>query len=229
MKIEAVMSTEVVTVSPDTPLKTVAEELVEHRISGMPVVNDAGEVLGVISEADLIAKEGRSFQRPAGLRERMFHHDAADPTRKLNALVAGEAMTSPAITTPPYRSVGSVARKMLELGINRLPVVRDGQLVGIVTRADLVRAFARSDEEVLEELRDQVRYWLALAGDSREIEVRIGAEGVTLAGEVSRRSSAESLPALVETVPGVVEVHSELTWIEDDSEPRRGPTLLRVS
>ena len=65
-------------------------------------------------------------------------------------------MTAPAITIPPYESVAEAARIMCELGVNRLPVVKDERLVGIITRADLVRAFTRSDEDIAQEIREDV-------------------------------------------------------------------------
>jgi len=223
MKVEDVMSTDVVTVHPDTPLKSVANQLVEHRISGLPVVDDAGEVVGVISEADLLVKEGGTRPRRPGLLAWVL--DSSDPAQqlKLEARVAGEAMTSPAITIAPYRSVAAAAQEMLERGINRLPVVRDGKLVGVVSRADLVRAFARTDEQVEVEARGEVEQVLALAGDFSHVEVEVEGGEVRLAGKVHRRSTAEVLPARLGRVAGVVGVVSELRWNEDDSKGERTP------
>jgi CBS domain-containing protein len=109
---------------------------------------------------------------------------------------------------------------MLDHGINRLPVVRDGRLVGIVSRADLVRAFARSDAEVGREARDQIELSLALDADLSQPDLTIESGEVTLRGRVRRRTVAEGLPALVARVPGVVGVRSELSWVEDDSNWR---------
>jgi CBS domain-containing protein len=96
----------------------------------------------VISEADVLVKESGSTPRRPGLIAWLL--DPTDPIvqLKLDARVAGEAMTAPAITIAPFQSTTVAASEMLQAGIHRLPVVRDGQLVGIVTRADLVRAFA---------------------------------------------------------------------------------------
>jgi CBS domain-containing protein len=228
MKVEDVMSADVVTVGPEAPLKAVAEQLIEHRISGLPVVDDQGEVVGVISEADLLVKEGGSTPRRPGLIAWLL--DSSDPREqlKLEARVAGEAMTSPAITVAPYRSIAVAAQTMLDQGINRLPVVRDGRLVGIVSRADLVRAFARSDEEVAGEIREQVEYLLALVSDFSQLDVAVEAGEVKLGGRVRRRSSAEALPGRVARIPGVVGVASELTWLDDDSKPVRAPARMRA-
>lgn len=220
MRVEDVMTTDVVTARADAPLKEVAEQLSERDISGLPVVNDEGEVLGVISEADLLVKEARTTPRRSGLLSRLI-----DPREqlKLEARVAGEAMSKPAITIAPYASTAAAAGEMLEQRVNRLPVVRNGELIGIVTRADLVRAFARSDAEVIREVEKQVEYLLALADDFSHVDVCVRDGNVWLAGRVRCRSIAEDLRRHAAKVPGVVGVVSKLTWLEDDlmKEPRR--------
>jgi CBS domain-containing protein len=195
MRVEDVMTVDVATVKPEASLKDVARELSDRRISGMPVADDDGRVIGVISEADVLAKE--ESEPEAGR-------------------VAREAMTSPAITIEPHWPVAIAADRMIEGGVNRLPVVRQGRLVGIVTRADLVRAFARSDEQIAGDIREVVALQQELWRDQQPVEVRIDAGEVTLAGEVRRRDEAIVLPKMVRTVPGVVSVGSELTWSEED-------------
>jgi CBS domain-containing protein len=226
MTIEDVMTTDVVTVRPETPLKEVARLLVDRRISGLPVTDAGGAVLGVVSEADLLAMEcgappahGRlaSILDPGGVLARL----------KADARVAGDAMTSPAITIASYRSIPAAAQEMLDRGINRLPVVAADRLVGIVTRADLVRAFARSDEETAAEVREQVQYFLAIADDVVQLDIRVEDGETTLGGAVRRRSVAEALPSFVARIPGVVGVRSELTWLHDDHDRRRRDTLAR--
>jgi CBS domain-containing protein len=221
MNVEDVMSTDVVTVRPDTSLKAVAKQLAERQISGMPVVSEEGEVVGVISEADVLVKEGGVTPRRPGLVAWLL--DSSDPKEqlKLEARVAGEAMTSPPITIAPYRSVAAAAQEMLEHAINRLPVVRGGRLVGLVSRADLVRAFARSDEQIAGEIRDQVDYFLTLVDDLSRVEVSVEDGEVVLRGTVRRRSSADALAAVIARIPGIVDVRSELAWSEADSKERR--------
>lgn len=129
-------------------------------------------------------------------------------------------MTSPAITIGPERNVSAAARLMTENGIKRLPVVdKDGKLAGIITRSDLVRAFARPDGEIEREIReDVVRQALWLEGEGLDVRVERGE--VTLSGELERRSDAELLPRFTARVPGVVTVDSSLTWRLDDRKPR---------
>jgi len=227
MRVEDVMTTDVVTARADTPLREVAEQLSERGISGLPIVNDEGEVLGVISEADVLVKEARTTPRRPGLLAWLL--DATDPREqlKLEARVAGEVMSKPAITIAPYASTAAAAGEMLEQGINRLPVVKQGRLVGIVTRADLVRAFARSDAEVIIEVRKQVEYLLALADDYSQVDVCLRDGDVWLTGRVRRRSSTDDLSRQIARIPGVVGVVSKLTWLEDDAmrQSRRRPLV----
>jgi len=152
MKIDALMTTKVVTVTPETSLKDVARLLVENRISGVPVCDADGVVLGVVSEADILAKEEGLVERGLLASVLEFGPDA----QKINARTAGEAMSAPPITIAPGRPVSEGARLMVERGITRLPVVEDDRLAGIVTRADLVAAFTRSDEEIEREIAEDV-------------------------------------------------------------------------
>jgi CBS domain-containing protein len=216
MRVEDVMTREVVTVPPGASLKDAARLLVEHRISGLPVVDHQGHVLGVLSETDLLAKEAdelllpRPLAWPTGL-------DAEVDRSKAEARLAGEAMTTPALTIEAHRPVGLAARRMIERGVNRLPVVEDGKLVGIVTRADLVRAFVRSDAEIATEIREDV-VARRLRLDEHNVRVEVEDGEVTLTGTLDDRADAQSLAALVIKVPGVVGVQSELNWSDEDPE-----------
>jgi CBS domain-containing protein len=215
MRVEDVMTVDVAAVKPESSLKDVARELSGRRISGMPVVDDDGRVIGVISEADVLAKEESEPEQPAGVMARLLDRERDEPTG-FGARVVREAMTSPPITIEPHWPVAMAAEQMINGGVNRLPVVREGRLVGIVTRADLVRAFARSDEQIAGDIREMVALQQELWRDQQPVEVRIEAGEVTLAGEVRRRDEAIVLPKMVRTVPGVVSVRSGLTWSEED-------------
>src|SRR3954451_24247248 len=144
MIVSQLMTTNVLTVTPETSLKEVATILSERRISGLPVVAD-GIVVGVVSEADILLRERGAPEVQHGVLARLRLRRADDA--RLHATTAGEAMTSPALTVGPRKRVHEAARLMTDRRINRLPVVAGGALVGIVTRADLVRAFTRSDEQ----------------------------------------------------------------------------------
>lgn len=221
MRVDELMTREVVWVAPDTSLKEVAALLVEHRISGVPVCNAAGEAIGVVSEKDILYKELGPDERGGGPLAWFAGWPAAAAV-KANALSAGGAMTTPALTIGPDRRVAAAARLMVDHDVNRLPVVdRHGKLVGIVTRSDLVRAFSRPDDEILREIEvDVLARSLWVPAGAIEVAVRRGE--VKLGGLVDSRSVAEIVPRLVERVPGVVSVRSELLWREDDLPRRRG-------
>jgi CBS domain-containing protein len=220
MKVADAMSPDVITVAPQTPLKDAAALLARHRISGLPVVEDE-QVVGVVSEADIVA-------RSTGTREsRSFLGELFRSRQREEGIAAThvrEAMSSPAITIAPGRPVAEAARVMVDRRVNRLPVVDDSRLVGIVTRADLVRAFVRPDDELEREIREDVAE-TALWIDGSQLQISVDRGVVQLAGEVDRRADAELLEHFTAAVPGVVSVRSELRWRFDEpklpaSDPR---------
>jgi CBS domain-containing protein len=205
MKIRSVMSTKVVAISPEATLKDAAARMVRYGISGMPVVDEAGQLMGVLSEGDILAKESGS-----SMREGMLGWLMGDAQRaRLEARTVAEAMSSPALSIGPERTVREAAARMLADEVNRLPVVEGGKLVGIVTRADLVRALARSDEEIRREIDTEVvRQILWLDPTGLDVGVEDGV--VTLSGTLPSESDIELLREFVRRVPGVVSVRSAL-------------------
>jgi CBS domain-containing protein len=217
MKVSDIMTTNVFTVPVDMPLKQVATRMLEYGISGLPVVDEEQSVVGVLSETDILFKE-RTAPKRDGLVDWLMHYGEDPPAAKLNARTAGQAMTSPAVTITPRRSVADAAELMLEVGIDRLPVVDAGQLVGIVTRADLVRAFTRGDEEIELEIRRDVllaKLWL----EPGEVKVQVKDGYVTLEGRIDDEGVAEQILNCTQRVPGVVSVEPRLTW-PDAPAPR---------
>lgn len=225
VQVGQVMTRDVVSVTPETPIKDAATLLVERGISGLPVCDADGAVVGVMSEADLLVKEGGPQRPSGGLFSWLVDTASAPDVVKLRAHTAGEAMTSPAITVEATTPVAEAARSMVELGVNRLPVVEDGRLVGIVTRADLVRLFTRSDEEIAREIREDVAgrmLWI----DAKRLEVEVERGEVLLRGQLDTELEAELLERRVQFVPGVVGVRSELTWALDrKGNPVGGPKV----
>jgi CBS domain-containing protein len=221
MKVRAIMTQTVFTVTPEIPLKVAATRLLEYGISGMPVVNH-DRVVGVISETDVLFKE-RSAPDREGLVDWLLHYGDDPPAAKLGARTVGDAMTSPAVTIGPGKSVADAAALMLDLGIDRLPVVEAEELVGIVTRADLVRAFVRGDKEIQQEIKDGVILKTLWVNPGR-VTVRVEDGRVTLRGFVGSAGEAEQILRLVDRVPGVVDVESTLTWPEGAPNDARGRT-----
>jgi CBS domain-containing protein len=224
MNVRDVMTTDAATVTPGTSLKEVARILVDRGISGVPVVDAEGGVLGVVSETDLLAKERADPPARGGPLAWLVDPAEVVERRKLAARLAGEVMSAPALTIAPQRSLATAAGWMLDHRVNRLPVVEHGKLVGIVTRADLVRAFARPDAEIAREIRGDVLGRQMLL-DDRAVDVEVDAGEVVLRGVFGRRSQAQLMPRLVARVAGVVGVESKLTWREDDTARHRAGHL----
>ena len=218
MTIRDVMTTHVVTVAVTTHLRDVAQLLGDRRISGLPVVGPDGAVVGVVSEADFLVKA----QGPDAIQHRPLSRLLGDSiaTReqlaKISATTAGEAMTSPAITIEPNRRINEAAQLMTAHRVNRLPVVEDGRLIGIVTRSDIVRAYVRTDSELAGAIRDDVLLRsLLLDPTTFSVEVLNGA--VTITGHAERRSTAEMIERAIALVPGVVALSASVSWSVDDS------------
>lgn len=213
------MTRDVITVTPDTSLKDVARLLVANRISGVPVCGPNGEVLGVVSEADILRKEegiSPDLARPLAWLVRRLDGELD----KIGARTAGEAMTAPAITVRPTQHTSDVARLMVDYTINRVPVVAGGRLVGIVSRADLVRAFIRSDEEIEREIREDVLLEIMLLGPE-DIDLSVENGRVVMSGHLTTREDAEILERCVRRIPGVLEVEADLRWSPRDARRSR--------
>jgi CBS domain-containing protein len=218
MRVEHVMTRTVRTVPPDLPLKRVAELLAAHGISGVPVVA-AGEVIGVVSEGDIVRVEQGRSRRPSG--SFAWLRNGGNHDVRMDARTAAEAMSAPVATVAPGCTIADAARSMIERGVSRLPVVLGGALVGIVTRSDLVRLFARSDEEILREIHEDVLVGTLLVSGDR-VSVRVDDGAVTLAGLTRTRTEAELIEAFTRRVPGVSTVESTLRWAVDDLSRQSG-------
>src|SRR5262245_49704703 len=153
VRVRELMTYNVVTVRPEAPLREAARVLVEHGVSGLPVVDEDDAVIGVLSETDIVMKASGGTER-SGLLSWLFDEDFA--AEKVVPETAGQAMSTPGVTIAPTRTVHEAARRMIDEGVNRLPVVENGVLVGILTRSDIVRAFTRTDAELATEIQDDI-------------------------------------------------------------------------
>jgi len=227
MRIRDVMTRTVVSVGPVTPVRDVARLLGENRISGLPVVDADGTLLGVVSEADFLveAAQGGEPRRPSPIARLFGRPDEASSEPGHQAATAADLMTSPVITIGPNEAPAQAASVMTRERVNRLPVVEDGRLVGIVTRADLVRAYVRTDEQLAGVIREDVllqTLWL----DPRAFDVTVVDGIATVRGQVDRRSSAAMIARAIALVPGILKVVSDVTWTVDDEDlkpPTPGP------
>jgi CBS domain-containing protein len=209
MKVADLMTRAVVFVGPDATIKDVANLLVEHRISGLPVCDHASRVIGVVSEADILYRESEPAERDrplAWLFEDTVHAEA----RKAAARTAAEAMSTPPITIAGFRVAAAAARMMLDHRIKRLPVVDiHGKLQGIVTRSDLVKAFVRTDAEIEGEIRADIVERMLWSGPAA-VDASVADGEVTLTGELETQGDVDILLKLVSRVPGVVGVRSSV-------------------
>lgn len=215
MKVREIMTTDVVSASPSTPLSEFGRLLTTRRISGVPVVEN-GSLVGVVSEGDILEDQTR---RRASRRTPLDWIVTTGPRRAppthRRAATVGEVMTAPAISVDAEMSVRDAAAIMVERRVNRLPVLEAGQLVGIVTRSDLVRAYLRRDADIARSVReDVIRGTMWLDPDAFRISVADGV--VRIGGTVDRRSTATIIEKLANLVEGVDGVVSSLAWETDD-------------
>jgi CBS domain-containing protein len=198
-KVSDVMTHTVVAVGSEAPFKDVVELLDQWHVSAVPVLAGEGRVVGVVSEADLLAKEEFRDTDEGGLAERI----------KASALTAGELMSAPAVTVHADATVAEAARIMARRHVKRLPVVDGvGLLQGVVSRSDLLKVFLRSDEDIAEEVRHGVLNLLPV-GDAVTASVTDGV--VTLGGSLPERGLEPVIARAVRAVEGVVDVRMDLT------------------
>ncbi|MEO3811559.1 CBS domain-containing protein [Sphaerisporangium sp. B11E5] len=218
MKVRDVMTRQVTSVNGGTPFKDVAEVLVRHELSAVPVVDGEGHVVGIISEADLLRKEEfreqyyqEGYRPPLRARLREYAgRKGAPPGRRACGDTAAELMTKPAITVKPHTNVVKAARLMSEHGVKRLPVVdENGVLEGIVSRHDLLTVFARTDDAIAREVRDDI-VGGALRARASRVRVRVSGGVVTLSGRMACRADARMAASMIERVNGVVDVVDRL-------------------
>ena len=211
MTVASVMTTNVVTVVPETPFRELVAALAACEVSAVPVIDRDGRPIGVVSEADLLAK-----QEFHGGQDELPHGDRAGRERWYRAMgrIASEVMTTPVRAVYGDEPVTSAARLLAKAGLRRLFVIdRDGRLTGVVSRRDLLRVYLRDDEE----LRAQVAELLRTAGVAPgAVDVRTHAGVVTVDGEVSRRGLADAAVRMIRALPGVVAVRDNITYAFDD-------------
>jgi CBS domain-containing protein len=213
-RVASVMTRDVVTVTERAPFVDIVRTMARYKVSALPVLDAAGQVVGIVSEADLLRKEEYQ-EEPEGQhwfesrRHRVARAKAAGRT-------AAELMTAPAVTIDPEATVPLAAKLLARYGIKRLPVVDEqGKLVGIVSRADLLRMFLRDDEEIRDEVSEEVLlHGLWIEPSAVVMTVRDGI--VTLEGQLERKSLVGMAVHLTRMVPGVVDVISRLTFELDD-------------
>jgi len=226
--VKDVMTTRVVSVGKDASFREMAAALREHRISAFPVVDADEKVIGVVSEADLLAKEalGSEPQGMPGMITGLLRHAEY---AKARGITAADLMSSPAVTVTPEDTLERAARLMYTRKVKRLPVVDSGaHLVGIISRADVLAVFDRSDEEIRTEIRDQViRDGFSIDPASFGVVVKDGV--VTLGGRPESSDVGHDLVQRIRHVPGVVAIRDRLTYPPRETSDATFDVLARFS
>lgn len=208
--VRTVMTADPATVRPDTPFKEIVQLLAERAVSAVPVVDDDGVPVGVVSEADLLVRTEKQGRAKLGWLSRWSRHE------RLPGRTAAELMTVQPLTIGPDETLPEAARVLSAAGVRRLLVVDgDGRLIGVVARRDLLRPFLLSDDRLRSQVREDV-LWRALWLKPAEVRVEVDEGVVTLAGTVERRSEAELAARLADALPGVVAVQNQLAYTWDD-------------
>lgn len=210
-----VMTRDVVSVHASTPFRQIVWQLRSRDVSAVPVVDPDGRVIGIVSEADLLLKqEGLDTEIPRFFERRKRRKERA----KARGKRAQDLMTSPAITVRATAPIAEAARIMHRNAIKRLPVVDDrGWLLGVVSRADLIKVFLRPDDEIQADVEDTLAQSLRIHPSAVLVSVRDGV--VRLKGRVTNRSEIATAVNQARHVDGVVEVEGELEFEVDDEVP----------
>jgi CBS domain-containing protein len=205
-RVSDVMTTQVVTVGQSAAFKQIARIMAEEKVNAVPVLTTDRHVAGMVSEDDLLRKEARGYPRLGRGLPRLTRRQR----RQAEGLTAAQLMTKPVITTIADAPVGAAARLMNGHHIRRLPVVDEtGELVGIVSRRDLLRVFLRPDEEIAAEIRDVLENLLLDERAGVSVFVKDGI--VTLSGTLEPSDLIPAAQRLASRVEGVVGVISRLT------------------
>jgi CBS-domain-containing membrane protein len=223
MKVAEIMSRQVITIRADALVAEAAKLMLEHRVSGLPVLDADGELVGIVTEGDLLCRAETGTDR---------HHHWLEfliaPGRftgdyiRAHARQVHEVMSDPVVTVAPDEPVEKAARLMERHRVKRLPVVEAGLVVGIVARADLVRALAcklaglrevaATDTAICDSIRAEIanQPW----GPRPGVEVTVSDGTVDLYGCILDEHEQRALRVLVENIPGVKAVRNHLVWIE---------------
>jgi CBS domain-containing protein len=209
--VQTVMTREVVSVSPDATFKHVATLLADNDISAVPVVDGVGNLLGVVSEADLLCKQEHADDSAGAGPRRLAGRGVRARWRKAAGRTAAEVMTSPARTIAADASLPEAARRLGQGGVRRLCVVQGGRLVGIVARRDLLRSLRRADRDIQRQVCTEV-FDQAVHASPRMVRATVLDGVVTLTGRVEYQGDIATAVRLVRLMPGVVDVCCRLDW-----------------
>ncbi len=220
-----VMTGMVISVRPEDSFTDLARTLFTAAVRAVPVLDEAGRLLGVVSEADLLVTAERGAPDRKGRWWRPRHISRHGPASHVGATTAGALMTTSVVTVGPETTVAQAARRMREDGLSWMPVVDTaGRVVGVLSRSDLLAVYLRDDAAIRHEIVEQVLVRV-LAVDPARVDVAVADGVVTLTGELDTRTDAELAVRFVELLEGVVSVVDLLSYAVDErlADTRIGP------
>jgi CBS domain-containing protein len=225
MKAHEVMTWGTITVEPDASVTRAVRLMLQNKISGLPVVDAKGQLVGMVTEGDFLRRGelGTRRQRPRWLEFLLGPGRLADEYVQSSGRKVAQVMTPDPKTITPQTPLEEVVRLMEHHRIKRLPVVHDGEVVGIVSRANLLHALASVAREVKPAagddatIREQIIAECAKQPWAPHINVVVRDGVVGLWGVITDERAREAFIVAAENVPGVKAVHDRLAWIEPTS------------
>jgi CBS domain-containing protein len=215
MRVRDVMTADVITATPETSVPEAASLMSGHGVSGLPVVDSEGGLVGIVTEGDLILRQAAPRPR------RWWHRFFEDPEtlareyRKASGTTVGEVMTRPVVSVSPTLALVAAARILYDRRLRRLPVVHDGRVMGMLSRGDLVKALAAtppvtgstSDDELVKVMRQRMAAepWTSLG-----LLVEASNGVITLWGVVASEAERSALETMARAIPGCRAVHNRL-------------------
>lgn len=220
VRVSDVMTDVPLTIGPEASFREAVRRLMFHKISGLPVVNGDGRLIGIVTEADLMTKETHDIL-PAGstkwrLVRRLGAHLRAGTHGRNGVTRVEDVMSREVVTVSPGDQLHTASRRLAQSGYRRLPVVNDqGHVVGILSRHDVLEVLDRSDAELEAAVREILDRSLYVRPDA-EIALKVADGVVTLRGTVHLESDVRIVGSIVDSVDGVIDVHNELTFRKAD-------------
>jgi CBS domain-containing protein len=221
MQVRDVMTRNVISIGSDRSVPQAAQLMLDNRISGLPVVDADGWLIGIVSEGDFLRRGeiGTPRQRPRWLEFLLGPGRLAQEYVHSSGRRVEEVMTPDPYTVTEDDSLESAVEVMERRKVKRLPVLRGGRLVGILSRADLVRAladYARSSRPVPDDrtIRDRILSAVADTHWAPRIDVGVHNGVVELSGVITDERERRALIVVAENVAGVKQVHDHLVWVE---------------
>lgn len=224
MKVSDIMTQKVISVRPADRIADAVRLMLDYRISGLPVVDDAGRLVGMVTEGDLLRRTetGTTQHRPRWVEFVLSPGRLADEYVHTHGRRVDEVMTRDVASVTEATSLDTVVTLMERRRIKRVPVVRENRLIGIVSRADLLRALGTpgtasgkssvSDGAIRQRILAEIQRepW----GPRYSINVIVHEGKVDLWGTLFDERERQALRVVVENVPGVKEIHDHLVWVE---------------